>query len=247
MIKVGIYGATGRMGKEVTEAISHQQDFKLAKLYARQPENDMTNSLQEFFSDLDVVIDFSTPDAVGELINYLKEHENVNPAIISGTTSLSEEMQEELKFLSARMPILHSNNFSFMIASMKKIVKDLAGLFPEADIEIVESHHRGKVDAPSGTAITLAQAALHGREGKGKITSKERFNLRRENNDINISSIRGGNIFGEHIVRFICDNEEIIVSHSSFNRKLFANSVLKLTKIITSKENGWFIIEDFLK
>ena len=166
MLKVGIYGASGRVGKLLCELVSENPAMELASIYFKG-ESELTSSplfrgdVASFLASCDVAIDFTSPEGTEELLEAAEKHPT---ALVIGTTGLSSHQQNLLKDASASMPILYATNMSLGVALLNSLVETASAKLREFDIEIVEMHHRHKKDAPSGTALTLAESAARGRD-----------------------------------------------------------------------------------
>ncbi len=152
-----------------------------------------------------------------------------------------------LKLYSKKIPVFQSANMSYDICLMKKIVAEVTKALSNTDIEIIETHHNRKVDAPSGTALLLADSI------NSVLKDKKEYNFdrlskreKRSNKEIGFSSIRGGNIVGEHTVRFFGESETFEITHKAYSRAVFAEGALKAARFIIEKENGYYKMEDMI-
>lgn len=152
-----------------------------------------------------------------------------------------------LKLYSKKIPVFQSANMSYDICLMKKIVAEVTKALSNTDIEIIETHHNRKVDAPSGTALLLADSI------NSVLKDKKEYNFdrlskreKRSNKEIGFSSIRGGNIVGEHTVRFFGESETFEITHKAYSRAVFAEGALKAAGFIIEKENGYYKMEDMI-
>lgn len=188
----------------------------------------------------DMIIDFSHPDALDGIFNYVSAMEGAVGAVFA-TTGFSREDEERILLLSKSAPVIKSSNFSLGINTMKKITGFAAPLLKEnADIEIVEKHHNQKADAPSGTAVMLADVCDGGhlRERKcGRCGEEKR------KNEIGIHSVRGGTIFGEHTVIFAMKDEVIEIKHTAFSKKIFAKGAIEAALWLAGKGPGYYPLE----
>lgn len=192
-----------------------------------------------------MIIDFSVPKATFEILKYAKK--NKIPTVIA-TTGFNEEELEEIKDISKEIPIFKSSNMSLEINLMASLVQKVAEILKDSDIEIIETHHNRKIDSPSGTAILLADAINKAFNGE-KDYNFERMNKRvkRDKNEIGFSSIRGGNIVGEHTVQFFGENETLEITHKSYSRQVFAEGALKAAKFIVKQQVGIYDMNDLVK
>ena len=248
MIRVLINGCNGKMGQEVIKAIQNNEKFTVLngvdkdenKSYIFPVYTDI-NSIKE---KPDVIIDFSVPVATMKILKYAMN--NKIPIVIA-TTGLSEEEKKKIKESSKTIPIFQSANMSYDVNLMKKIVAEVAKKLNETDIEIVETHHNRKIDAPSGTALLLADS-INEALNYSKEYNFNRFQNRekRKKGEIGFSSIRGGNIVGEHTVYFFGENESFEITHKAYSRGVFAEGALKGAEYIANKENGYYSMDDLI-
>ncbi len=253
MIKVGIVGSTGRMGAQLIANVQDDKDLELTALHVFDelkisvPENVfVTNSMKAFLKHVDVVIDFSAPAATQELCEVALS--NPHPLVIA-TTGFSEHQQNLIVEASKLMPVLYSSNMSAGIALLKQLVEKVSSTLKDFDIEIVEMHHRNKVDAPSGTALTLAEFAAKGRGldiEKVRISGRDGQIGARTKDEIAVMALRGGDIVGKHTVGFYNDGEFIELSHTATSRETFSKGAILAAKWIVGKDNGLYSINDAL-
>jgi 4-hydroxy-tetrahydrodipicolinate reductase len=256
-INIGIYGSEGRMGKDIISRAQKFKEIEIAflcehsghKSIGEKKENlVVSNDVKELISCSDVIIDFTNSKGTLLLLNAIRKS-SYKPAIISGTTGFSRV--EDKKFLESikGLKVLRSFNMSLGINLMKSIVKTCSqNLVDLADIEIVEIHHNRKKDIPSGTAITLGESIKEGNQKSKKFTFREKNNDRvRIKNEIGFSSIRGGNVVGEHTVYFFMDGETIKLTHIASDRKVFSEGALRAAVWITKQKIGFYSTTDMLK
>lgn len=248
MIKVLINGCNGKMGQEVLNAINNNDNFEVLNGVDIKENHDYIFSVytntDEIKEKPDVIIDFSVPVATMKILEYAKEN---NVPIVIATTSLSEEEKQKIKEYSKTIPIFQSANMSYDINLMKKVVAEVAKNLNQTDIEIVETHHNRKIDSPSGTALLLADSINNALDNKMEYNFN-RFQNRekRKKNEIGFSSIRGGNIVGEHTVIFFGENESFEITHKAYSRGVFAEGALKGAEYIVGKENGYYSMDDII-
>ena len=264
-VKVGIAGCLGRMGQELTRQILSENKFifvggfehkshpKIGKTLNTITDIDsntiVTNSAESIFKLADVVIDFTTPQS--SLLN-ARIASQTNTALVIGTTGIKNSQKNKIKKFSKKTPILMSSNMSVGVNLLFDLVKQAATSLEgnEYDIEIAETHHKHKVDAPSGTAISLGEYAAEGRKTKlDKIKVLNRTNnlKKRKNGDIGFSITRGGEIAGEHTVSFIGNNDRVDIIHKANNRSIFVIGALKAALFISKKKLGYFDMKDLLR
>ena len=248
MTNIIIVGALGKMGRKVYEASTLIDGVKVVCGVDRFDSNDMPFPVYSDFGKVkenaDVIIDFSSPLSLDSILDYSEK--NGVPAVIC-STGLSKEQVEKINDYSKKVALFRSANMSLganvLIELVKQATKNLYGF----DVEIIEKHHNQKVDAPSGTALMLADAVkevcpddyyTYGRQGMvGKRDAKE----------IGIHAIRGGNIVGEHDVIFVGLNETITLSHQATDRSVFAIGAIKAAQFIKDKKNGLYDMKDVIK
>lgn len=243
-----VSGALGRMGKEVVSCIEKEDELNLVCGF-----NQFAGSIGEIpvYDDIskiketpDVIIDFSHVHLTLEILKYANE--NHIPIVIA-TTGFNSEQEKIIEDYSKNLPIFKSANMAFDINLMCKIVSQIAPLFSNCDIEITETHHRNKVDAPSGTALLLANSINSALDDKMKYTyNRHDLSRKREDNEIGITSIRGGNIVGEHTVQFFGPNDTFEIKHTSYSRTVFAEGAVKAAKFIEDKPNGLYSMNDLV-
>ena len=231
-VRVIVWGYAGHMGNTVSNLVKSNPNFE----YLGGVDKDDYNLS---YSNVDVIIDFSSPKGTMQMIEFAVKEKI--PAVIA-TTGLNEEQEEKVIQASKEIPIFKSANMSFEVALLKNLLKDLAVKLEDNDIEILETHHNRKADAPSGTAILLAESInsalnepkkiVYGREGK------------REKNEIGIASLRGGNIVGEHSVKFYNDFETLEITHTAHSRELFASGALKAASFIVNQKPGIYNMDN---
>ncbi len=256
IIKIGILGADGRMGQALGSVIIGNPNTQLTTaltapgspaLGTAVPEHDMiySDDIKAGLNSCDVLIDFSAPKAVLTAAALIAD--TPCRAIVSGTTGLSAEQQTELKTLSKDFALLRSGNFSLGVNLLEALVQQAAkALGEDWDIEISEMHHRHKVDAPSGTALMLGEAAAKGRGVKLSDKRVTDRNGKRNPGDIGFTSLRGGDIIGAHEVRLASDKEMITLSHNAHDRSLFAEGALKAALWLAGKDSGYYSMRDVL-
>ena len=248
MIKVLINGCNGKMGQEVLNAINNNENFEVLNGVDIKENHDyifpVYTNTDEIKEKPDVIIDFSVPVATMKILEYAKEN---NVPIVIATTGLSEEEKQKIKEYSKTIPIFQSANMSYDINLMKKVVAEVAKNLNQTDIEIVETHHNRKIDSPSGTALLLADSINNALDNK-KDYNFNRFQNRekRKKKEIGFSSIRGGNIVGEHTVIFFGENESFEITHKAYSRGVFAEGALKGAEYIVGKENGYYSMDDII-
>ncbi len=253
MTGILLSGAFGKMGKAVCAKVEESKDFQIIagidvfdgksddfpiyKSFDAVPES-VTNRI-------DVVIDFSNPSAFSGLLDYIVK--NKKPAVIA-TTGLSEEQIVKMKSAAYEVPIFFSANMSLGVNLICELAKKAAkALGDDFDIEILEMHHNQKIDAPSGTALMIADCiSSELDEQPDYVYDRASKREKRSKNEIGIQSVRAGNIVGEHQVIFAGTDEVITLSHSARSKTLFASGALSAAKMIAGKENGLYSMKELI-
>ena len=248
MIKVILNGCCGVMGGVVTELVEAEPEMEIvAGIDIKdngKTEYPVFSSLSECSVPADVVIDFSSAKAMDSLIAGLREKKI--PVVLC-STGLSEEQLQAVQELSKESAVLKSANMSLGINLMFKVLKMISPMLSEAgfDIEILEKHHHRKVDAPSGTAIALADAINDAMEEKFKYTfDRSSVRAARDPKEIGFAAVRGGNIVGEHDVIFAGTDEVITISHQAASRAIFAKGAVAAAKFLAGKPAGFYDMSD---
>ena len=253
MTKVGIVGSTGRMGEYLIKNILEDDTLELAALHVfdelknRVPDSVfITNCMEEFLKHVDVVIDFSAPVATQSLCE--EALKNPTPLVVA-TTGFDEHQKNLLQECANTMPVLYSSNMSAGIALLKQLVEQTANKLKDFDIEIVEQHHRHKVDAPSGTALTLAEFAAKGRGANlddVRISGRDGQVGARTKDEIAVMALRGGDIVGRHTVGFYNDGEFIELNHTATSRETFSKGAIRAAGWVVNQKPGMYSINDCL-
>lgn len=263
-LNIGIMGASGRMGRMLIQAVLNNPTTKLhsafvpafssligcdAGEFIGQPKTDVKLCAftgEESLSGIDVLIDFSLPDAVDTTIEACVR---TGTPLVMGVTGLSSEQENTLKEASNTIAIIYAGNYSTGVnLSLNLLATTAKVLGMDADVEIIEHHHKHKLDAPSGTALMMANAvasargqtlktsAVYGRCGQAK----------RNEGEIGIHAIRGGEIVGEHTVEFIMNGEIITLTHKAQSRMTFANGAVRASVWLANKNHGLYDMQDVL-
>jgi 4-hydroxy-tetrahydrodipicolinate reductase len=242
-LSLAIAGANGRMGRALVDAASRDERFSVAGTTTRGGASPSAAA-----ANADVWIDFTTPDATMAALEMLGGA-RVRAAII-GTTGLSAAQNERITEHAKRIAIVCSGNFSLGVNLLAALVEQAAAkLGPQWDIEILEAHHRRKVDAPSGTALMLGEAAARGRGkmlGDVRLPSRDGATGARPEGGIGFAALRAGGIVGEHDVVFAAEREVLRLSHSALDRGLFADGALAAALWAANKPPGLYSMRDVL-
>lgn len=261
--RIGILGAGGRMGRTLIQAVQ-QAGYQLAAAVER-PESSLVGtdagelagigsvgvkvagSLADVLKDCDVIIDFTAPVATAQHLKLCRE---AGVAMVIGTTGMSDEQKAELDEVATHTPVVYAANYSVGVNVSIKLLELAAKVFGDTvDIEVIEAHHRHKVDAPSGTALMMGEAiadtlgrnlkevAVYGREG---------HTGPRDRQTIGFETIRGGDIVGEHTVMFIGEGERVEVTHKATNRMNFASGAVRAAAWVVGREARKYDMKDVL-
>jgi 4-hydroxy-tetrahydrodipicolinate reductase len=255
MIKVGIVGSTGRVGSLLIDDLALDNEAKLVachvfdELKKTVPEGTIvTNDMKVLLDASDVIIDFSAPVATEALLTQIVEQGGNKPLVIA-TTGFNKHQQNLLIEASKKVPILYATNMSLGVAVLNKLVSLASKALKEFDIEIVEQHHRYKVDSPSGTALTLAEHAARARDldlDKVRVSGRDGEIGARTKDEIGVMSLRGGDIVGRHTVGLYNDGEFIELHHTATARNTFSKGAIKAAKWLVNQDAGLYSINDCL-
>ena len=243
-MRVILNGAAGRMGREVINAIN--SDFTGVELMAcvdvAKPEQPFPcyTKLSEVCEKADVLIDFSHHSATRDVLDFAAKTQI--PVIIA-TTGQTDEEREMIKEASKKVAIFFAGNMSIGIALLVELVKSAVKVFPEADVEIIETHHNQKLDVPSGTALMIANGIKAVREDASFLIGRHE-NGKRPQGEIGIHSIRMGKIVGIHEVKISTSSQTITLKHEAHNRGLFAEGALKAAAFMCGKVKGLYSLGD---
>lgn len=256
--KVSVLGASGRMGSQIIKRVNESPNIDLQcvvehkghnwigqdcgeKLLGKENNIIVTDDLNLAVSSADAVIDFSTPD---NSLDCLKICAYTNTAHIIGTTGFDTSQENNIKGYAEKVVVVKAGNMSLGINILTSLVEKISSsLDSDFDTEILEMHHRNKVDAPSGTALMLGEAAA---KGKGKSLSELRGAIReatfgiRDKGSIGFASLRGGGIVGEHEVSFTSESERISIKHEAFSRDIFVKGAIKAALWSKEKKPGLY-------
>ena len=226
--KVLVCGCNGHMGRIVCELISQTNDMEVTCGF--DMVEDLSGSLSNNEELVDVIIDFSSPKATDEISKYAWL---TKTPIVIATTGLSDSTLKNISKISNEIPVFQSANMSIQVNLVKQVLKIVAGAIPGAEVEITETHHNRKKDAPSGTAKVFANAvkdALEAAKGTSYDIVYGRSEKRKEN-EIGVCSKRGGNIVGTHTIEFFSPFETLEITHTAHSRELFADGAITAAKI----------------
>ena len=263
-INVGVIGAGGRMGRMLIEAVQDNPQTTLNAAIERQGsslvgadagevaaigrlELQIVDDLKAVINDIDVLIDFSLPDATEQNMQICAANK---VAMVIGTTGFNEQQEQVLKEASKQIAIVYAGNYSTGVNLSLKLLAMAAKAFGnDADVEVIEAHHKHKIDAPSGTAYMMAEAVAEARGQNLKdvaIYGREGQTGEREAGSIGIHAIRGGEIIGDHTVMFIADGEVVEITHRARARMTFAAGAVRAATWVIKQEVGQYNMQDVL-
>ena len=251
MTNIIINGVNGHMGHVLVSMSEKDPELSVVAGIDPYGTNDYSfpvyDSLAACRESADVVVDFSSPKAVDSI---LQECENRSLPIVLCTTGLSNEQLSHVNRASKSIAVLRSANMSLGINTLINVLKSFSSVFTDAgyDVEIVEAHHNQKVDAPSGTALALADAVKEGAEEDFEyVYERQSRRQKRGAKELGISSIRGGNVAGTHEVMFLGEDEQIVFRHEATSKNVFAKGALEAAKILKGKPAGMYDMQDVIK
>ncbi|WP_435979564.1 4-hydroxy-tetrahydrodipicolinate reductase [Psychrobacter sp. DM4] len=264
IIKVGVIGAGGRMGRMLIEAVQDNPQTTLSAAIEREGSSlvgadagevaaierinvKIVDDLVVVIDNIDVLIDFSLPEATEQNMQTCAEHKI---AMVIGTTGFNEQQEQVLTEASKHIPIVYAGNYSTGVNLSLKLLAMAAKAFGnDADVEVIEAHHKHKVDAPSGTAYMMAEAVAEARGQNLKdvaIYGREGQTGARETGTIGIHAIRGGEIIGDHTVMFIADGEVVEITHRARARMTFAAGAVRAATWVVQQNKGQYNMQDVL-
>lgn len=250
MIRIIMHGCNGKMGQVITNICKSDNEVSIVAgidvVDNRQNGYPVFTDIHDCNVEADVIIDFAAAVAVDNLLDYaLKKH---IPVVLC-TTGLSPEQLNKVEQYSKEVAILKSANMSLGINTIMKLLKDAANVFAPAgyDIEIVEKHHNQKVDAPSGTALALADSINEARNNEYEyVYDRSQVRKKREKKELGISAVRGGTIVGEHEVIFAGIDEVIEIKHTAYSKSVFAKGAVEAGKYLVGKPAGLYDMADVI-
>lgn len=250
MVKMIMHGCNGAMGQVITGLVKDMADIEIVAGIdlSDRIENDypVFPSLEACTVEADVIVDFASAKAVDGLLDYC---DRTGIPVVLCTTGLSEEQLAKAAEVSKRTAVLRSANMSLGVNTLLKLVQDAAKVLAGAgfDIEIVEKHHNQKVDAPSGTALALAdsinEAMEHSYHYKYDRTAER---VKRDSKEIGIQAVRGGSIVGEHDVIFAGKDEVVTFSHTAYSKAIFAKGAVEAARFLAGKAPGMYSMADVI-
>ena len=249
MIKIIMHGCNGKMGQTICNLLEKDNTCEIVAGVDINPTNakfpTFTN-INDCNINADVIIDFSTATAVDRLLNYCL---NKNMPVVVCTTGLNDETIKKIEDISKYIPIFKSANMSLGINLLASLLKKASSILDENgfNIEIIEKHHNQKIDAPSGTALLLADAINSSMDNKfSYVYDRSNIREKRSDREIGISTIRGGNIVGEHSVIYAGKDEIIEFTHFAHSKEVFAIGAIKASKFLVGKPAGKYNMQNIM-
>ena len=247
-----ICGILGKMGRtladilldEGTTVVGVDKNASVDLTGAGGKKIKVHESFSTVCEKVDATIDFSSPSVLEDELEWAKK--NCVPLVLA-TTGYTAKQLEDIKACSGKLPVFKTANFSLGVNLLQKLVREAAEILGEKfDIEIIERHHNKKADAPSGTALMLAETANSAFDGKKEVITSRSGNVGKRGNEIGIHAVRGGTIVGEHEVVFAGEDEIITLSHSASSKRVFALGAIAAAKWIVGKSAGLYSMSDML-
>lgn len=250
MVKMIMHGCNGAMGRTITELVAAQKDILIVagvdKNLEFKQDYPVYNSLEEVKEEADVIVDFASATAVDHLLDYCVKKKM--PVVLC-TTGLSKEQVEKISETAKETAVLRSANMSLGINLLLKLVKEAAKTLAvsDFDIEIVEKHHNQKLDAPSGTALALADSINEALNNEYHYEyDRSKRHEKRDEKEIGISAVRGGSIVGEHDVIFAGKDEVVTFSHTAYSKAIFGKGAIEAAKFLAGKPAGLYNMSDMI-
>ena len=241
MTRIAITGSNGRMGRALIRAVRLNPNVSQGAILNRG--DDIKKALKDF----DVLVDFTRPEAT---LDALSICQNAGKAMVIGTTGFSDDALKVIDQASSDIPIVFAPNMSIGVNLTLKLLETTAKVIgTDSNIEIVEAHHRHKVDSPSGTALKMGEVIANalGRDlSECAVFGREGTEEPRDRQTIGFSSIRGGDVVGEHTVTFFMEGERVEITHKASSRMTYANGAVKACQWLTKQENGLYSMQDVL-
>lgn len=229
----------GKMGKLIEETIKSSEGMETVGIIDMED----TDSLSSMGKVADIIIDFSHPDMLGPVFEYAKR--TATPWLC-GTTGSDRIWEERFMELAKKVPVIHSSNYSYGVAVFRHILAEIKDALADGyDIEMVETHHNQKIDAPSGTA-NLLLSALDPNDEYKKVYGREGICGARTDKEIGVHVLRGGTVAGEHTVSFFGKDEILEISHKATSRQIFVDGALRTAEKLVKLPPGYYTMEDIL-
>jgi len=250
MTKILMHGCNGAMGRTITNIVKEEDDVQIVAgvdLNSSVPNDyPVFASIDQCDVDVDVIIDFASPKAINSLLSYAVKQK---VPVVLCTTGLSQEQLEAVRLASQKVAVLRSANMSLGVNMLLKLIKDAVKTLEPAgfDIEIIEKHHNKKIDAPSGTALALADSINEAMNNQYEyIYDRSQKSMQRNKKELGISSVRGGTIVGEHEILFAGCDEVIEFKHTAYSKAIFAKGSVSAAKYLAGRRAGLYDMSDVI-
>lgn len=253
-VRIAITGATGRMGQELLETAANRPDVVVGAATSQVPDTgpvagydlDAQSALKSVLTreDIEVLIDFTVPEATADIVEAAIA---TDTALVIGTTGYNEQGLTRLRNTADDVPVLKAANFARGVQALTALVREAAAALPEYDIELMETHHNGKLDAPSGTAKRLLREVEAAREQStdGRTHGRE-GDAPREGDEIGVHAVRAGDVTGIHELLLAGNHEELRLTHRAEDRGVFAEGALDAAVWLAGREAGWYDFSEVL-
>lgn len=251
MIRIIIIGAGGQMGEEIIKAADTMEDIQVIggverkdhPLFGRQSSGIRIDKIKKFANRFDCAVDFSHPEATIKNLEYLVMEKK---PVVLGTTGFDDQQLSVIDDAAQRIPILMAPNMAYGINVLLRWMNKLVGSLKGFDIELVEAHHKRKKDAPSGTALRIIKELKKVRPDAKEVYGRHGPTGPRQDGEIGVAAIRGGDVFGVHNLYLLGPGEEIIISHRALSRKAFAIGALRAVQFVVNAQPGLYSMEDLI-
>ena len=250
MINIALSGCNGKMGRVISRLVSERQDIRILFGVDINTESSFGYEVYKNFKEApegaDAVIDFSHPACFEDITSYCRK---TGTPLVLATTGLSDEQRDSFDALSEDFALFFSANMSLGVNLIASLVKKAAQLLEDSfDIEIIEKHHNQKIDAPSGTALMLADEIADSLSQNPRyVYDRHSTRQKRTRSEIGIHAVRGGTIVGEHDVIFAGNDEIIEISHKAMSKEIFAVGAIKAAQFIAGKKNGRYSMKNIME
>jgi len=250
VIRVALCGAAGRMGREIARAIGHEPGMTLVAAIERPDHPEIGRAFEGVVLDpelrapligCDVVVDFTAPEPA---VAHAQLAAQRGVPFVTGTTGLDAGQEGRLREAASRIPVLHAANLSLGMALLTRLVRQAAESLPGYDVEILEMHHREKADAPSGSALRLAEAVESVRPGLRRVHGRSGRPGPRDAAEIGLHALRGGDVVGEHQVIFAGPGERLVLTHLAESRSAFVAGALTAIRFVLGRRPGLYTMSD---
>ncbi len=249
MVRLILSGCNGKMGRMITSCVANRCDCQIVAGFDINTES--SGGYPVYANPLncdvqaDAIIDFSHPSALSGVLEYAKKH---SLPVVVATTGLSEQQIADVKSMAQTVPVFFSANMSLGISLLAELARKAAAVLGEEfDVEILEKHHNQKIDAPSGTALLLADALKEALPYEAEYTfDRHAVRQKRDRKEIGFASIRGGTIVGEHDVIFAGRDEVVTLSHSATSKEVFAVGSINAAIFLTKQPAGYYSMKDLV-